>query len=109
MNLTLLEKHRKGGRIFIDRIYAPLIQTPFYWRHEQSDLPVAITAYLNGTANEDQVEHTRAYLEYVIHSPCWLVPIADLSNLRQQISNATTPADIERFLTACADFGIDPL
>src|SRR5262245_26040162 len=87
---------------------------PHYWPNEKTGvLRAAVGAYLE---REEVHPLFLAYLEYVIHAPCWAKnPAADasyhasLARLRHQIRLAHTPAEVAAWLERALDLGIDPL
>lgn len=91
---------------------------PKFWRHETSGiLEGPIMRYLEGQpVSSEDVRLIRLYLEQWIDSPVWLMnPSADatakaeLEKLRQSARRITSRKDIDAWIEAGMDLGIDPL
>ena len=62
--------------------------------------------------SEKQIELLRDYLVHYIEAPCWDEVGGgwnELADLRRRAKEITSVEDIERFIWACLDVGMDPL
>jgi hypothetical protein len=96
-------------------VYVPPFNTPLFWKDEQSGvLRNAVRAYLgHGLKPEEelpdeQVELVRAYLDYVIHAPCWQGD-KRIPDLRARVKTLETVNELDEWIDGCLELGIDPL
>lgn len=87
---------------------------PLYWRDEQSgELPRAVEAYIafmgaNGPAlSKQQLELVIDYLRYFINAPCW-AGFSKLAMLRVRATRLKTVDDVDKFIQAALNIGLDP-
>ena len=84
-------------------------QAPKFWQYETSGVlkPVVI-AYLEGTPLTDRdIAIMRAYLKQWVDSPVWSGP--PIYALRVNVRKIRSRDDINTWLEAALDAGIDPL
>lgn len=96
---------------------------PLYFMNDTSgQLPTAVLAFMtygsdptHSTLSARHLEMVREYGEYWIHAPCWDAnPEHDeqsrrhLADLRKQIQDATTFEEVDAWIRACLEIGIDP-
>jgi hypothetical protein len=93
---------------------------PLRWQDEQSgQLIAAVHAYFRVSGyppiTHAQFELVRDYAEYYINAPCWdSNPYNDdasrkhLEELRQQVKDCKTDAQLESWLLLCLEVGLDP-
>jgi hypothetical protein len=81
--------------------------TPHYWVYETTGaLARVIERYLiSKPLNEEEIAIMRAYLRQWIMAPQW----ANADELRASVLKIRNNRDIERWLDAALDQGIDPL
>lgn len=101
------------------RMYEPPLGTHLYWRAETSGvLSVALWAYILHGAEPDtypaptpeQLQLAISYLRYVIGAPCWTDGGSGaLATLREQAATLATVAEVDAWIAACVEIGIDPL
>jgi|SRR6185312_4012555 len=102
--------------------YVPPLGTPLYWGDEVSgELARAIRALYDAMIDHTpllptQLEIVRHYCAYVINAPCWdEKPHHDedtrarLRKLRDTIKLVTKPEELDAWIDACLEEGIDPL
>lgn len=97
--------------------YLPPLGTPLYWRNETTGvLSAAVWAYLSHGADPErhpsptatQLVLLIAYLHYVIHAPCWYGQ-GELAQLRADVADLQTLADVQSWIMRCLAIGVDPL
>ena len=85
-------------------------RAPKYWQHETTGvLRPVIEAYLNGKELDiAQVLVMRAYLRQWIQSPVWYGG-EELERLRASLEAVQTRKDVDTWLDAALEEGMDPL
>ena len=102
----------------------PMGGMPLRWQDEQSrHMSRAIMAFFNHVVknpgyerlSDEHFEMVREYGQYYINAPCWVNNaegdeeiLAQLETLRKQITEAKTVQDIDQWIDACLEVGIDP-
>lgn len=109
-----MENTRDEKTFEMPNFYLPPTGGPLYWRDEQSGvLPAAVWAFINKTADDEQLKIFQEYLEYYIHAPCWNLPgnpfAGELEELRQSSKTMRTEAEIFAWIFKALDIGIDPI
>lgn len=99
--------------------YVPPLATPLYWMYEGGDIiKPSVMAFLGvtngGTITPQQVQIVRAYLDYVIHAPCWECQGKSdkLTKVREEIKKLksnTEALPLIKWVSSCLAIGIDPL
>ena len=97
--------------------YRPPLGLPVAWQDDVSGtLPQVVMAYFahgsgRGTAlADDELVLLRGYLEYFINAPCWRDSGAgEITQLRTRIAQVRTEEEIDAWVEACLEIGIDPL
>lgn len=96
--------------------YLPPLGLPLSWRDEQSGtLPTIVMHYHDRPSIPLSPDHWRAliaYLRYWIQAPCWRDSgdgLVTLVELRREIDQVQTVADLDRWIGRCLELGIDPL
>jgi hypothetical protein len=92
--------------------YAQSQGLPCDWRAEASGrLAAAVMAYLEHQSTPAQLALVIAYCTYWVEAPCWPEDPSSrpLATLRQDLQQVVTAADLQRWLEAALDLGIDPL
>jgi len=99
----------------IPRVYREPFNVPLRWQDEQSDLPAAITAFIQYGADRrapsptaEQLELVRAYCEYYIAAPCWKTD-EEFEVLRTHIKALKSFEEIDTWIHDALKVGIDPL
>ena len=91
---------------------------PLAWQNDQSGtMPKVMLLFFERKAplTPAQFELVREWGEYYLNAPCWDDNPhmddelkADLAAVRKQIKEAKTLQDIDGFIEACLELGIDP-
>lgn len=90
---------------------------PAAWQDDVSgQLPKVVMAYFahgsgSGVAlTHDQLVLLRGYLAYFIAAPCWRdSENGEIAALRRQIALVRSEEEIDAWIEACLEIGIDPL
>jgi hypothetical protein len=92
------------------QMYIPPLNTPLYWGNEQTGvLQAAILAYFEHKTTSEQLQIVLDYCRYVINAPCWKGPDGVVEAVQKQASEMRTQEDIDVWIEACMELGIDPL
>lgn len=97
--------------------------TPLNWRDDVTGgMESAVMAYLNQGQEEVSPEHLQlviAYIQHHIHAPCFLEesPFGEVDpwmsgyiiGLRQKALNLKTVEDVNEYIDAAMEVGLDPL
>ena len=98
-----------------------IIGLPLYWHNcTHPAIPQAIQAYLEQRATAQQLKFVIAYLQHLIHAPCWLeafpssngpaaTTATEIAALRQFSLTMTTVEQVNHFINRALDINIDPL
>jgi hypothetical protein len=86
-------------------------QNPGFWMYETSGvLAPAVHAYLNHfQMTPHQIATMRAYLRQWVNASGWKDGNGELDSLRLSVEEIATREDIDRWIDAAIDLGIDPL
>lgn len=91
--------------------YVPPLYLPLYWGNEQSGtLIIAVRNYWTDNCTQGEIDAIIAYLQYYIEAPCWQEgDNKELQQAREKAKKLRFKQDIEEFLIALLDMGLDPL
>ncbi len=100
------------------RVYRPPLGAPLRWQDDMSgELPRIMLAFFEQQRelSPDEFERVRDYGEYYLDAPMWDANPhlddegrAELAALREQIKAARTVGDLNQWINACLEIGIDP-
>ncbi|MBF6607040.1 MAG: hypothetical protein IVW53_15865 [Chloroflexi bacterium] len=100
------------------RVYRPPLGGPLRWQDDASgELPRVMLAFFERRRKltPAEIERVRDYGEYYIDAPMWgCNPYVDeegrayFARLRTQIKVARTVGDLDQWIHACLEIGIDP-
>src|ERR1051325_6837163 len=101
-------------------VYLPPTGGPLYWRNEESGmLRAAVEAYLSNRVDSNpispaEVDLVAEYVRHWINAPCWQDGAdpelrSELQQLRETAKPLRNADDIDAWIHAALDLGIDPL
>lgn len=105
-------------------LYREPLGLPLRWQDDQSgQLPDAIKAFLGHSIDESnpltetQLNLSIQWCRYYINAPCWMdaarhgneETVRELQAVIDQAHQLHTAQDIQAWITACLELGIDPL
>lgn len=104
----------------IPAVYLPPTGGPLYWRNEETgELRDAVEAYLNNRIDSTPIspadlELVAEYVQHWINAPCWQDGTdpeirSELRQLQERAKTLRSADDIDAWIHAALDLGIDPL